>query len=169
MYWDKELQPASFRGIRFHAEEVPGEMGRRVLVHEYPLRDEPETEDMGAAAKKYNFKAFLLGADALQQRDVFEAALNQNGVGTLIHPFYGALRVRVAAARPIYSAKKRGRISYSISFVEAGKEQYPNVEIDSYQKLADAVNQTTGASETAYAEQLDPSGPGYILDSIKAK
>ncbi|WP_374707575.1 DNA circularization N-terminal domain-containing protein, partial [uncultured Deefgea sp.] len=39
MAWREQLQPASFRGVPFYVYTSSGEVGRRNVVHEYPLRD----------------------------------------------------------------------------------------------------------------------------------
>ena len=40
------LRQASFRGAKFEVDDVDASGGRRLVKHEYPLRDEPYTEDM---------------------------------------------------------------------------------------------------------------------------
>ena len=44
--WEN-LRPASFRGVAFEVESHSESGGRRVELHEYPLRDTPYAEDLG--------------------------------------------------------------------------------------------------------------------------
>ena len=45
--WREDLRPASFRGVPFLVDESHVVIGRRVVLHEYPLRDKPYAEDLG--------------------------------------------------------------------------------------------------------------------------
>ena len=42
------LREASFRGARFEVDDVEASGGRRVVLHEYPLRDTPGAGVFGA-------------------------------------------------------------------------------------------------------------------------
>ena len=44
--WEN-LRPASFRGVAFEVGSHSESGGRRVELHEYPLRDAPYAEDLG--------------------------------------------------------------------------------------------------------------------------
>ena len=55
------LRPASFRGVPFDAFEEHSEAGgRRLVRHEFPLRDTPYAEDMGRKAGQWQVEAFVL-------------------------------------------------------------------------------------------------------------
>ncbi|WP_431355959.1 DNA circularization N-terminal domain-containing protein, partial [Algimonas porphyrae] len=51
MSWRDQLEKASFRGVPFHVSRSGGEVGRRVQLTEYPLRDRPYAEDLGRKAR----------------------------------------------------------------------------------------------------------------------
>ena len=57
--WEN-LRPASFRGVAFEVESHSESGGRRVELHEYPLRDTPYAEDLGKKAGKWQIEAFLV-------------------------------------------------------------------------------------------------------------
>ena len=50
--WEN-LRPASFRGVAFEVESHSESGGRRIELHEYPLRDTPYAEDLGKKAGKW--------------------------------------------------------------------------------------------------------------------
>ena len=126
MTWREELLPASFRGVPFEVEGDSGSFGRRVQVHEYPQRDKPWTEDLGRATRAFEITAFLIGPDYLQQRDDFIAALETEGPGILVHPWYGELTVNVKdLARVTHSRLNGGMCEIALSFVEAGELEFP--------------------------------------------
>ena len=54
------LRQASFRGAQFEVDDVDASGGRRLVKHEYPLRDVPYAEDMGRKAREYSVKAFIV-------------------------------------------------------------------------------------------------------------
>ena len=69
MSWREELIQATFRGVAFFVQGHEGEVGRRVQVHEFPLREKPWAEDMGRKARTFTLDAYVLGSDYMQQRD----------------------------------------------------------------------------------------------------
>jgi prophage DNA circulation protein len=165
--WDDSLHPAAWRDIPFHAVNAPCELGRRVAIHEYPLREEPETQDLGRKIRKYNFEAFLLGDDALAQRDKFETALDKSGEGILVHPYYGSIRAQLIDARPIYKANKRRKVGYSLSFVEAGKKQFPLSETDTLTAVEKAVDEGLNAVKNSFEKDFITKGPDFLDSSAQ--
>lgn len=47
--WKTRYQQASFRGVPFAVVRHETQLGQQTVVHEYPQRDTPWTEDMGAS------------------------------------------------------------------------------------------------------------------------
>jgi prophage DNA circulation protein len=50
--WRAGLRRASFRGAAFLVTEHQAESGRRVVAHEFPLRETGFTEDLGKATPR---------------------------------------------------------------------------------------------------------------------
>lgn len=131
--WKERWQEASFRGMKFLTDSLSTEVGRRTVVHEYPYRDEPNTEDMGLKARKYTVNAYVLGDDHDLKRNSLLKALESKGAGDLIHPEYGLQRVVVDSCT--ISTNEQQRITrFAITFKQAGKALYPgsqrNVKAD---------------------------------------
>lgn len=91
MTWRDDLRPASFRGVHFFVAADSSRFGRRVVVHTYPQRDKPYVEDLGRRSREYQFDAFVIGPNYMEDRDAFIAACEEPGAGELIHPKYGSL------------------------------------------------------------------------------
>ncbi len=142
MSWRDQLQSASFRDVPFYTRNTPGEIGRRVAVHEYPLRDDPYPEDLGRKARRYTVDAFVMGDNYMAQRDRIIKALEKFGPGMLVHPQYRRLRVQVLSARPNHSSREGGMCRFSIQFVEAGKNQFPHQKTDTVSGVAQAAGKT---------------------------
>lgn len=125
-----QLRPASYRGLRFAIPDDDIGFGRRVITHEYPGRDDPFHEDMGAAARVMNVTALIGGAVFLQDAAAFEAALEEKGPGTLVHPHYGEITVIVKTVRRMHSDSSIGLVQFSIAFERYGKPKYPSATSD---------------------------------------
>lgn len=129
MAWQDQLQEASFRGVRFHAVQRSATFGRRNQVHEYPFRDLPYVEDLGRMARNFRITAFLIGKDSLQQRDALIAAIEQPGLGKLVHPSHGEMNVSVVGGVTIdESDHEAGIVRISFNVVESGELRFPSAD-----------------------------------------
>lgn len=147
--WRQQLQPGSFRGVPFFIDAANSQVGRRTVLHEYPLRDDPFPEDMGRKAREFTIEAIVIGPDYFKARDALEAALQMPGPGTLVHPYRGTMEASLLPpARISESIQQGGMARFSLTFVEAGKNQQPNARADT-RSLVDmaASNATTAISD----------------------
>lgn len=131
MTWRAQIRPASFRGVSFGVTGASLEAGRRTVLHEFPQRDEPFAEDMGAASQKFTLEAFVLGPDYLSRRDQLEKALQNPDSGKLVHPWYGEIEVAQFAPYKVrHSAKDGGMCVFSLSFVRVKKPDSPSASVN---------------------------------------
>jgi prophage DNA circulation protein len=131
MSWRDNLQKASFRNAEFFVESADGELGQRVVLHEYPLRDTSYAEDLGQKARQYTLELYVLGSGYMRARDRLIEALNEPGPGTLIHPYLGSIHVAVLNARgPRESTRQGGMARFSVTFAAAGKNRQPDAVKD---------------------------------------
>lgn len=129
-------QPASFRGVIFHIEQGGRSSGRRTVVHEYPKRNEPYAEDMGRAARRFQFSGYLVYRprrqgesnpvryDYVEQRRRLYEALEADDVGQLIHPVFapnGGVSAMCEKYSMTESRERGGFTTFDMSFVELGK------------------------------------------------
>ena len=161
--WEN-LRPASFRGVAFEVESHSESGGRRVELHEYPLRDTPYAEDLGKKAGKWQIEAFLVNGKSgyAERRDKLREALNASGPGTLIHPYLGELSVAVDGYSLKETPREGGYCTLSISFVEAGQPVEPDVEKDT---AANVLDKAEAAKEAATAGFLDEYMP--LLEDLE--
>src|SRR4051812_3571767 len=63
--WLKTLWPASYKGVPFYVEWDEEEGRRRIVEHEFPMRDDPFLEDLGEGVRHYRVDAYVAsdGAD----------------------------------------------------------------------------------------------------------
>lgn len=161
--WEN-LRPASFRGVAFEVESHSESGGRRVELHEYPLRDTPYAEDLGKKAGKWQIEAFLVNGKSgyAERRDKLREALNASGPGTLIHPYLGELSVSVDGYSLKETTREGGYCTFSILFVEAGQPVEPDVEKDT---AANVLDKAEAAKEAATAGFLDEYMP--LLEDLE--
>ena len=117
MSWSNRYLPGSFRGVDFHLTRANVSGGRLTTDHQFPRRDETETEDLGGLPKKITLNIFLLGTDYILQAENLEEALNQGGIGVLVHPHRGVFNAKVVGGfSGVESGDEGGMIRYSVTF-----------------------------------------------------
>lgn len=126
MGWKEQLQPASFRGVKFKVDTADVAFGRRNQVHEYPGRDEPYSEDLGKKAREYRFNAYILGDNYFSDRDALMKAIEDDKKpGSLVHPTLGRKTVVPKDCSVNYSNKDGGVEYFTLTFIEAGEKKFP--------------------------------------------
>lgn len=148
MAWRDELRQASFRGVEFKVEAHDTTGGRRVVKHEFPLRDVPFVEDMGRKGKEFTVDAYLVGENYTQARDQLIRACDEEGPGELVHPYLGTLKVACSGFSFRESKNEGGFVRFSLSFIESGEAQFP----------AEASNASSLAAEAADAANIAIAG-----------
>lgn len=166
MAWRDQLRPGRFREAAFFVSSADTDVGRRTVLHEYPLRDVPFVEDLGRKAREFSIEAFVIGADYMSARDRLIAALEQEGAGTLVHPWLGQLRVAVRACRIRESSTEGGMATFSITFVEAGENRFPAAGADTRALVGRRADSALSALGTEFGRQYAVAGmPEFLAGS----
>lgn len=119
--WRLALTPASFRGVQFHVEHDELAGGRRDIVHEFPNRDTPYSEDLGRRARRFSISGYIIGINYTVGRDALIAALEQEGPGALILPTQSEIQVQVDHYAMIEQRTRGGMCTFEMTFTEAGQ------------------------------------------------
>ncbi len=164
MSWRDELRPASWRGLPCFVEDAEASGGRRLVVHEYPLRDEPFPEDMGRATRGWAVTAFLLGSDVLSQARAFADALEAPGAGTWVDPWRGDVQAVVKDFSWSQRSAEGGIARFRVSFVEAGAAAYPVLEADRAAAVDQAADEAAVGWKEKFGEGFSVSG---LADALK--
>ena len=150
--WRDEIRPASFRGIPFSVVSSDASFGRRIKIYEFIKKEATYIYDMGSAADDFALECYVIqntdnDFNYFKNRDALIQACKQKGPGTLIHPYYGELNVRVNGKIKVKEAFKEGGIArITITFVNEGATKYPgktsnhNFAVD--QSAFDAMNES---------------------------
>lgn len=169
MAWVDQLRPATFRGVPFKVEAHDTTGGRRVVTHEFPLRDKPFTEDMGRKAKELTIDAYVVGDDYMQARDALMRACDEAGSAELVHPYLGTLKV-ACTGWTLRESRTEGRMArFALSFVESGEAEFPSDSTD----FAAQAESTYGEGRLAAADSLlgafsIDGMPGFAVDDAAA-
>lgn len=129
----------TFRGVPFWMiEDATLTGGRRIVRHEYPLRDDGQTEDMGQALRQYAFTAVVFGDNYFDLRDALIEALEAEGVAELVHPNWGTLNVQIESYTVRESCGAQGTAIFSITFSPAADDTAP-IEAEDTQLNSDSL------------------------------
>ncbi|MEX1056772.1 MAG: DNA circularization N-terminal domain-containing protein, partial [Natronospirillum sp.] len=126
--------------------------GRRWLIHEYPRRDKPYAEDMGRAKREWRLQLFVAGEDYDLERDRLIKAVDAPGAATLVHPYLGTVRAVAMEPRWNESTRDGGICTFQITFVEAGGEALPVVQVDTQRR---AVTRAAAARQAVEADFIE--------------
>lgn len=165
--YKNKLQEASFRGVPFGINTVNTTIGRRSILHEYPLRDDPYAEDLGRKAREFQIDAFVMSPNDYVQSKALQAALSDYDTpGTLVHPTMGQFQVIVRDCQHRYSNQLGGIEYYSVTFVETLGNNFPNVSIDTQSQIRNGVNSFIQTANTYFTENFKVAGlPDFIAES----
>jgi prophage DNA circulation protein len=140
----------SFLGMPFKVARERREGGRRGPVHQYPDRDVPFFEDLGREAKRWELTLYFVGDSADLQADLFEGLLWKGRPGPLVLPRFRREQVVAQKWSVDRESGKGNWVSVSVSFVEAGQNQYPGASTSWPHALLEVVND----ARTAFANAL---------------
>lgn len=170
MSWLDNLRPASFRGVPFFVETTKKSLGRRAVVHEFPNRETPFTQDMGRIAYAWTLEGHVLGNDYDEAKKKLEEAFNKYGPGELIHPYDGMQQVQVGPVEFSESTKEGAILFFTATIYEAGSLEFPKSTNDKEAILAEASQKALDDAKAEFDNSFSIAGlPGFAVDSARAK
>lgn len=146
------LKPGSFRGVPFHVQDSDLASGRRVAVHEFPLRDRTYTEDLGRASRDIVVTAYVIGPEWQSHRDLLLYACEDfASAGTLTLPGGMEFRARCTKVRVTEAGTARKMATFNLTFVEAGELKAIRAKSDTASMLRRAIGRVLGLVRVAFA------------------
>ncbi|WP_164635040.1 DNA circularization N-terminal domain-containing protein [Rhodopseudomonas sp. BR0G17] len=163
--WLSTLWPASYKGVPFYFEQDESQGGRDNVKHVFPHRDDPYIEDMGRSLRYYAGSAYVHGDNADDLARALETALESEGAGTLVVPYFGPVTVHCEAPfRRVTAKDQMGYVAFELKFVRAGVASalisvplLQNVAYAAADGLAAAIAAAFPAAVTARGE------PDYVI------
>ncbi|MDI2091626.1 DNA circularization N-terminal domain-containing protein [Commensalibacter oyaizuii] len=150
------MRQASFRGVSFWVNSNSGENGRKITIHEYPMKDQVWVEDLGRDMRKYHIQGFVVGEDCITQRQLLINAVEQTGPGILLHPSFGLLKVSISGCSWHEPDNIQNKIDFTLDCVE-----YAN-------PVAGLISELTGSAIDALSDTLADTAIGdFIKDTVQ--
>jgi prophage DNA circulation protein len=154
--WRRNLMPASFRGVSFHVRADSKSGGRRLVIFEYPKKNQGYAEDMGKRLKRFRMSAYILFSpvicpDYQGARDALIAALDADGSGQLIHPLMGIDQVEIDHWTCVETQERGGEAVFEVELVEAGSQVFASGVTNTNQAVAAAA----AAAAAAFVKSSD--------------
>lgn len=164
MSWLERLPKGSWRGFEFLTDNHDSSYGRRLVLQEYPHRDEPDVEDMGRKAPGWRINAYFIGPDYDLEANGFLAKLAEPGAAWLTHPYLGDVWVRAFNITRSESVDQGGYCRISIDFLPGGSQPFEPT-VDKVDVAISRVRET----QTVIADQfeLQPM-TGSVFDDLVA-
>lgn len=118
--WLKTLFKASYKGVPFWVETDEESGGRRVVQHQFPMRDLPFLEDLGEDLRNFNVSAYVASDRADDEAASLVAICATRGAGTLVLPLHGSLNVRCLSFDRERSKDRHGYLAFKLRFTREG-------------------------------------------------
>ncbi|HWL06723.1 MAG TPA: DNA circularization N-terminal domain-containing protein [Xanthobacteraceae bacterium] len=118
--WLTTLWAASFRGVPFQTETDSVGGGRRVVAHEFPMRDDPFLEDLGESKRSFDLTAYVASDNADGEAAALIAACSQRGPAILVLPLEGPITVRCLEFSRSREKDRAGKVAFTLKFLRQG-------------------------------------------------
>lgn len=163
------LRPGALRGLLFYVRSSEENSVRRWVTHEFPGRDEPWHEDMGAKTQSFSVEGLIIGADVVLQARAFARAAKDPEVATLLHPWLGAMQVVVQDCRISFDVDQARVARISLRVEKAGTKPAPVISEDGLGSVLADAEEVLTAAQAAYAEyRYMRAAADFVIDSFKA-
>lgn len=118
--WLESLFPASFKGVPFFVERDWESGSRRIVEHEFPMRDVPFLEDLGEGVRHYDVTAYVASDAADADAASVIAVCATRGPGSLVLPAHGPIVVRCLNFERSRHKDKHGYEALELRFTREG-------------------------------------------------
>lgn len=166
--WLRTLWPASFKGIPFYVEKDMEDGSRRIVIHEFPNRDDPFLEDLGEGPRFYEVTAYVVGQSADGQAAALVAGFASIDPGTLVLNTHGPRQARCMSFSRDRSKDRHGYIAFRAKFVREGGGAAPALSAsflaNTVVAAIDAVASVVGAVFSVVAEIV--AVVDFVFDAV---
>jgi prophage DNA circulation protein len=126
--WRDALLPASFDGNEFFVDVGGREGGNRLVLHQFPKKDQPYTENMGRRATEFSVRGYVIQSarqpDYRPARDALQQRLDQGTAGQIQLPTMRPMSVICQRYRLTEEERLGGYCVFDMHFVEAGTSPF---------------------------------------------
>lgn len=129
--WRDGLLPASYDGNEFFVDVGSRESGNRLVVHQFPKKDQPYTENMGRRAIEFRVRGYVIQSarrpDYRPVRDALQQRLEQGmagKAGQLQLPTMRPVSMIIQNYRLTEEERLGGYCVFDMHFVESGTQPF---------------------------------------------
>ncbi len=118
--WLETLWRTSYKGAAFFVETDTEGGGRRIVIHEFPMRDTPYLEDLGERYREFSLTAYVASDRADSDAAALMSVCATRGPGIVVLPGQGPVLVRCLEFNRKHEKDKLGYIAHELRFVREG-------------------------------------------------
>ncbi len=161
---DLGLRDASFRGVPFFVSNDKTDTGRRIVTHEFPMRDTPFQEDLGKKTTAYNVTGYIDCTSGGEiAKDALLAACSARGAAILVLPASSPAMVVCESISVTASLDKLGWFDFTATFKESGSIA-PFAIADSFESLIGGfLNVATAALSATFVANFNTVSPAVSV------
>jgi prophage DNA circulation protein len=163
--WLTTLWAASFKGVPFKVERDAEAAGRRIRIHEFPMRDDPYLEDLGELRREFDVLAYVASDSADVDAASLINACATRGAGVLVLPSHGPITARCLTADRRRDKDRHGYVAVGMHLVREGASSaLGSVAMRANLTFAAADN-LSAALAASFAAAIRIFGqPGFVID-----
>lgn len=165
----EQYQGASFRGVPFLVPTESEDRGQKEVDHNYPNSDERFVEQLGRIPSIFKMEGIVHGDDAIQQRIRLAEALDTPGLGDLVHPIYGLVRVKASPYSIRSTQTKMGEFIFSLEFKVSKENVSPSPETATPQSVTNIALEVAISVDAALEDNYIAPKSGSLLTSSADK
>jgi prophage DNA circulation protein len=167
--WDTLLQQGSWKGIAFEFVSVADKHSRDLDRQRFPLRPGANIEDRTRNELEITVRAVFEGDDYPETMNKLIAAIDEGGVGELVHPVFGTIQAACTPAEVRHDAEDGCDFAtVEMTFVEHTESAFV-FQDTSLASSANMVRTAEAAVDTAIAQLLDPDALAAMPDEDEAR
>lgn len=131
------MYPASFKGVPFFYIGGDTSGGRKTVIFEYPNKDFRFIEDLGENLRTFTIRGIIKGLFYDFEKRALIAALSSEGIGTLVHPYFGNIECVSTGYTVTENLNNTGIAEFSMNFSQSEKSVFPNASRNNISAIAD--------------------------------
>lgn len=124
MSWSTDLQDASYRGVLFECASIKDAVSKSQAAHQAPYSNKATIEDLGKDPRRITLNAIITGENYKGELDNLRIALDETGIGELIHPIDGLCNASVLSYSVDYDAENVDTCFIFIEFMLGEDVEY---------------------------------------------
>lgn len=161
--WPQTLWRASFKGLQFWVDRDQETGGRRIVKHQFPMRDPPFLEDLGEDLREFDITAYLASETADSEASALSEACATRGLGALVLPLQGSVTVQGISFSRDFEKSRLGYVAFNLKCTRAGAASAVISVLMQANQIFQAADNMVQAVAAAFSRNLQTVGqPDFV-------